>query len=246
MTGRSLLPREHGAYVQLLAPLVAAFVTFGVTPAAGLVALGACVAFCANEPLLVVLGHRGKRALANDGARARRRLFVLVPAAALAGISGLALAPEALDLAVLVAAPALVVGALAWKKRMHTLAGELVAAVAVVGASAPVAVAAGASDRVALWLWAAWSLGYAFTVVAVHRVIARHKKRATYVDALAIVAALAATGGALALGMYLALPLAGCSLVLLVAAPSAKHLRAIGFVLVAASAASVALCAALA
>ena len=66
---RSLWPREHGAYAQLAAPLLTALVIVRPTVAAALLALAACIAFLANEPLLVVLGHRGKRMREQDGRR---------------------------------------------------------------------------------------------------------------------------------------------------------------------------------
>jgi len=232
---RSLLPREHGAYAQLAAPLAGAFATFGASLAGALIALGACLAFVANEPLLVVLGHRGKRAKADDGRRAKRMLAILAPAAAITGLAGLALAPATIAVAAIVAAPACILVVLAWKRQERTLAGEVVAAVALSGAAAPVAVAAGASLHHAMWVWAAWAIGYGFTVVAVHRVIERHRKAATVVDLIAVVVAIASACVLAFASMVIALPLVACSIVLLLVAPSAKHLRAIGFVLVGAS-----------
>ena len=54
----------------------------------------------------------------------------------------------------------------------HSLWGELVAALTLPGASAPVAVAAGTPWWLAVELWMAWSLGYAAGVLAVHHVLA--------------------------------------------------------------------------
>ena len=83
---RLLLPREHGAYVQLLAPLTLSFLlTGGGNVAAALFAGAAIVAFVANEPLLVLLGHRGKRANQQSRPRAIRMLSVLVPMAVVMG-----------------------------------------------------------------------------------------------------------------------------------------------------------------
>jgi hypothetical protein len=48
-----------------------------------LLAIAAMSAFLANEPLLVVLGHRGRRAREIDGSRAARRLAATVGAAAI-------------------------------------------------------------------------------------------------------------------------------------------------------------------
>src|SRR5205085_1159824 len=112
----------------IAAPLVATLIASS-SLAGGLLAIGACCAFAANEPLLVLLGHRGKRARARDGARARRWLGGSALLAALAGGAGLWLAPAARLPAVIVAVPALLLVVLAWKRVIHTLAGELVAVV---------------------------------------------------------------------------------------------------------------------
>jgi hypothetical protein len=58
MARRSLWPREHGAYAQLGAPLATAIAMQAPTIGALALASAACLAFLANEPLLVVLGHR--------------------------------------------------------------------------------------------------------------------------------------------------------------------------------------------
>ena len=245
--GRSLWPREHGAYAQLLAPLATALALQPPTLAAGLLALAACCAFLANEPLLVVLGHRGRRMRELAGRRAAIHLAVIATAAAIAGAAGLALASrDALGVAAIVALPAAAVVALAWTRAEHSLAGELVAAVALPGAAAPVAVASGVAPTLALAVWLAWAIGYACTVVAVHRVIARHRRPATRIDRIAAIgiATIAVAAAALALSFapaLLAVPLALASAVLVVRPPRATYLRAIGVALVVASLATGAL-----
>jgi hypothetical protein len=243
---RSLWPREHGAYAQLLAPLVTSLVLLRPTLAAGSLALAASAAFLANEPLLVVLGHRGKRVREQDGPRAARRLVVLVATTAATALTGLLLAPHALVTAALVAIPAALTIVLAWRRRERSLVGEIAAATALSGASAPVLVASGASQRAALLVWAAWAVGYACTVVAVHRVIARHRAAATWRDTVALLVLAAVTTTALALlarGSLAgaAAPLALASAILAARPPRATYLRTIGVVLVFASLAAGAL-----
>jgi hypothetical protein len=240
---RSLLPREHGAYVQLAAPLLGALVTFGASLGGVLLGAAACLLFLANEPLLVVLGHRGKRMKTENAARARCRLWVLLPVATAMGIAGLAIAPATLATVALLGVAAAILVVFAWKKRERSLAGELVATIALSGVSAPVAVAAGAAMHTAAGVWMTWAIGYAFTVVAVHRVIARHRRPATIVDGLAVVGSMIAAGVLVVLGLWAALPLAACSIGLLIVVPAASHLRAIGFLLVAASVTSILLAA---
>lgn len=243
---RSLWPREHGAYAQLLAPLSTALVVSRPTPAAVLLAIAACAAFLANEPLLVVLGHRGKRLAEQDGARAARRLGGLAVAASVAGGIGLWLAPAAIGIAAIVAVPAAITIGLAWRREERTVVGEIAAAVALSGASAPVLVASGATNRAAFVLWAAWAVGFACTVIAVHRVIARNRTTASWRDAvaLAVLGAVAVTTiffVAHESSIGAAAPLALISTGLVVSPPRARHLRTIGGALVVASVASGAL-----
>jgi len=263
---RSLWPREHGAYAQLAAPLATALVLRAPGLPSILLAIAACCAFLANEPLLVVLGHRGPRLRERSGARARRRLAALGIAGAGAAAVGIALAPAAaIAIAGASALPAAGLIALAWTRAERSIGGELLAAVALPGAAAPVAVASGLPWRQAAVLWGAWAIGYACTVAAVHRVIARHRRPAAAIaspggagarsharrcgepidHALAVATAgVAIAGGALAMTAAMAaaaVPLAGAAAVLLIAPPRATHLRAIGVGLVIASLASGAL-----
>lgn len=227
---RSLLPREHGAYFQLGVPLATACLARTPTAAALALAAGATLAFLANEALLVALGHRGPRRKQLEGARATRLLGALAGAAVGLGVLGLVLAPRALAAAAIVAVPTGALVGCALRRAEHTLAGELVAAFALTGASVPVLVASGAPLTTSLELWLAWGLGFAASVLAVHRVIARHKRAATRVDtwhAVGLLAcALAAASGARPL--VLAAPLVALSALLVIAPPSAKRLRAIG------------------
>jgi hypothetical protein len=108
----------------------------------------------------------------------------------------------------------------------HTVAGVLAAAAALAGASLPVAIAGGAPTVRALDAWAAWSLGFAATVVAVHAVITSHKRRAR--PALWI-AVLGATGAAIAAAcLVAAAPLWLAAVIATIVRPPATRLRAIG------------------
>lgn len=244
MARRSLWPREHGAYFQLAIPLIAAYLLRPASLAMAALTAAAWLAFLAHEPLLVALGHRGLRMRERAGRRAGIRLAVLAPAAAVLGALGLALAPSgALAVAALVAVPAAAVVALALRRAEHTLAGELVAAVALTGAAAPVLVAGGATPGTAVAVWLGWSLGFGATVVAVHRVIARHRRPASWIDRILAVALVAATAGSAALG-WQALPLAiaasltGLAAALVAVPPAATRLRAIGVAIAIAAAVS--------
>ena len=218
--------------------MVTALLAFGASPAAVLFAIAACLAFAAHEPMLIVLGHRGARALTRDGASARRWLAILVAASVFAAGLAVLIAPAARGGVAVVAVPVALVIVLAWKRAVHTLAGEIVAATALAGASVPVAMASGAQWRDASLMWAAWAIGYAYTIVAVHRIIERNRKSWSSSDlvvaacALLGVAVLAVTGYEHA---RVALPLALAATVTIAAKPSARRLRTIGIVLVGAS-----------
>lgn len=251
MARRSLWPREHGAYFQLGIPIVAALAA--QVPVASSVALAAAawLAFLAHEPLLVLLGHRGGRLRTAEGARARRYAAVLAGGAVSVGAVALALAPPAtLPVTALALAPAAAVIALAWRRREHTLIGELVAAVALTGAAAPVAVAAGAPPAAALVSWAGWALGFGASVIAVHRVMARHKRAASSIDRVLAVGLVAGAVACVALAAQsmaavIAAPLVASSALLVIAPPSAARLRAVGVAIAVTAASSCALALAL-
>lgn len=232
---RTLLPREHGAYAQLLVPIATALLLRTPTWPSVLFAVAACAAFVANEPLLVVLGHRGRRAYDLDGQRARRRLASMVAIALVAGGLALLLSTHAAAVAAVAAAiPSLFLIALAWRRAERTLGGELVAAIALSGASVPVMAAAGFSLSTAMWLWLSWSGGFAATVVAVHRMIARHRRRESWLDRVAAVGLEIISGIAIVCGSAMA-PLLVVSTALVVAPPPATYLRKVGVLLLAGS-----------
>lgn len=242
---RSLLPREHGAYAQLAAPILAALVVRRPGLPSAMLAVAAVAAFLANEPLLVVLGHRGARLRRTEGPRATRRLVALAGAALACAAVGLSLAGVAtIQIAAVTGVPIVGLLVLAWRRGQHSIAGELVAALALPAAAAPIAVASGLDGRSAVTLWVAWSLGYAASVIAVHRVIARHRGAATRLD-LGLALILGTLGlGLVALGqeaphLVVALPLVTLATAIVLRPPRARRLRAVGVALVVASLASI-------
>ncbi|HET9622041.1 MAG TPA: hypothetical protein VFP84_11785, partial [Kofleriaceae bacterium] len=89
-------------------------------------------------------------------------------------------------------------------------------------------------------IWLAWSIGFAASIAAVHRVLARHRRPRAWPDhALAAGLAIAlVAGGVLARTTPLAvipLPLCAVSLALVVRPPSARRVRTVGVVLLAAA-----------
>jgi len=97
---RTMVPREHGAYAELLFPIAAVLLGGSPTTPTWLLATGAIATFLANEPLLVLLGQRGNRAKREESDRAKRALLVFVLVALGSGIAGLVLAPKAVQYAI--------------------------------------------------------------------------------------------------------------------------------------------------
>lgn len=242
---RSLWPREHGAYAQLATPIAAALAVRTPTWPAVLLAVAALGAFLANEPLLVVLGHRGPRMRETDGARARRRLVLLATVALICGATGLVLAPHASRLAAAaIAVPVLALIAFAYRKAQHSLGGETLAALALPSAAIPIALASNVPEESAILLGSSMAFGYAGSVVAIHRVLAR--KRVRWHDFVLLAIAVAAIAGLVLLAFEwpvtsVAIPLLLVSAALFVRPPHARRIRAIGVALVVASVVSLGL-----
>jgi hypothetical protein len=166
-----------------------------------LLVAGVVLAFLAHEPLLVVLGHRGRRVKDAVGARAAGRLAVLGALAAVCGISALLLASTAIRLAAL--APAVLaapVFPLVAARLEKTLAGELLVAAALSACAAPVALASGAPPA---WAWGAvvtWFLSFAAATLPVQATLLWARTRGAQ-ERRPLAAAGAAAIGAASLGL---------------------------------------------
>jgi len=211
-------------------------------------AAGAFAAFFAHEPLLVVLGQRGRRARVEDGPRALRRLALLGGAAILLGALGLVLAPQdARTAAVIPLSLTLGLVGLVLRKQEKTTAGEAIAATALSSAAMPVALACGASWTQAGLAWLAWSLSFLLATLGVRGVIARNKHQGRLLSNIAIVTAIAVMGATAGLwfagSLPAAVPLGVAPFAVLALAGSlmpvhTKHLRRVGWGLIAASVAT--------
>jgi hypothetical protein len=203
-----LLPREHGAWGQLAMPLATGLALGRPGAVALLLVAGVVLAFLAHEPLLVVLGQRGRRVKDAIGLRAARRLVGLGLSAAAAGGLALVLASPAVRLAALapaaLAAPVLPLVAARLEK---TIAGELLVAAALSACAAPVALASGAPPP---WAWGAvatWFLSFAAATLPVQATLLWARTRGARERRPAAAAGAAAIGlGALALAAAGLLP----------------------------------------
>ncbi|HEU4384093.1 MAG TPA: YwiC-like family protein [Anaeromyxobacteraceae bacterium] len=245
---RNLIPHEHGAYGQILMPLFTGLLLGRPGAAAFLIALAAFAGFMAYEPALVASGHRGERARAEDGRRARRWVLVLGAACFILGLAGFILAPPVAKLASLFPPGlAAMVGLLVAADLERTALGEVMVAVALSSCGLPVAIAAGAEPSAATAAWLAWVLAFAAAVVAVHVLISRG--RPTGPDRGPVAAALAVGIAAAAFGLWAAdlvpvavpvavTPMTAVSLALALFQVTPRQLKRVGWTFMGASVAT--------
>lgn len=150
-----MLPREHGAYGQLLFPLVTALSIGRPGTAAFALAAAGVAIFLTHEPLLVVTGGRGARAAREETSRAWRWLMLFGALGVACGLAGILTASWSARLALLVPS-VLAVGLLKLivNGREHTAGGEFLTAVTLSSLSMPIALAASAAP-IAAWTCAA-------------------------------------------------------------------------------------------
>lgn len=206
----------------------------------------AVVGFLAHEPLLIVLGGRGERLRSSQDASARRRLARIAGAMAAAAALFVLTAPEsAWGPALLSGVLAAVVGVLLFAGRTKTLAGELLVACAFASVHGTVAASGGAAPRAVFLPVAVWAASFAVATLSVHALKYRFKGRGpgrwtvaaapTLAAALVIVAAMALVSGH-PLGSVSASPVPKSGVVLALAflAVHPRHLKRVGWSLVAA------------
>lgn len=233
-----LLPREHGAYGQLLLPLVTGLVLWEAPHLTSyLLCLGAVGLFWAHEPLLILLGHRGSRQRRELGRRAWVLLLLLVAVALGSVLLAWQRLPSSqrmylgwpLGLGVLVL-PWL------WSKQEKTSAAELLVAVALSAWVVPVLLSKGIGLSRALALWLSFAGLFAVAVLAVRGLL--HKISLGWSLGAALLTLLGAVlgGEAERLPKDLAWPLVPTLLLALglsLARPGPQRLRQIGWLIVA-------------
>ena len=154
---RSLWPREHGASVELLAPLLVSLLFLRPSLASVAYAVAACAAFLAHEPLLVMLGRRGARTREALRTRAPRYLLVNGTLAVLGLGTGIACSGQAARLVLAVPLSlALLVGWLVLRNLEKKLGSELIIGATLTSFSLPVLVASGLPSSSAALLSLGW------------------------------------------------------------------------------------------
>jgi hypothetical protein len=238
-----LLPREHGAYGQLLFPLAAALMVGHPSGGAWLLAGAALGAFLAHEALLVVLGQRGARASREQAREARQSLALFGGFALVTGIVSLSVLPASVWPSL--AAPllfALLTGVAVVTHRERTTIGEIVVGVALASVCVPVARAGEVGEVAIRTLFLVFSTVFVVATLGVRAMIGRVTKRpgsphpgvaigATLV-LLASLSALALRGVVAARAPVTALPVVLVAIMLVMRPPQPKHLRIVGWTLV--------------
>jgi len=221
----------------LVFPLLSVLV-FAPAASSVLLTFALVSAFLAHEPLLVLLGRRGPRALRSLGPAARRRLIFLALGAAGLGATGLWLAPVALRFVAWPLGLAAVVGVLMATGREKTVAGELWVSAAFASACLPLGVAGGVTSASMLWVAGIWFATFALEALAVKATLSRLKGKrpgllfaAAALPTLALL--LAAALGSLGFPIAWALaPACVASFVLAWVHVHPRKLRAVGWALV--------------
>ena len=249
---RKMVPREHGAYAELLFPIVTVFLGGSPTTSTWLLAIGAIAAFLANEPLLVLFGQRGTRTKREESDRAKRALLIFALVALGTGVAGLVLAPMVVQYAVGVP---LVLGAglvmLAIQGLERSMVGEGLAAATLSSIAIPLGLSAGLDLTSTLAVALIWLVTSLLGTAVVRLTVARTKAktdeelaRVRFKRALLVLVSVAviAVGVAAPYGsrvslwvLAAAVPVAVVVLVMAAVQPTARRLRLMGWSLVAAN-----------
>jgi len=249
---RKMVPREHGAYAELLFPIVTVLLGGSPTTSTWLLAIGAIACFLANEPLLVLFGQRGTRTKREESERAKRALLVFALVALGTGIAGLLLAAPVVQYAVgvpLLLGVALVMLAIQGLER--SMVGEALAASTLSSIAVPLGLSAGLDLTLTLAVALIWLVTSLLGTAVVRLTVARTKaksdeelacvrfKRALLIlVSLAVIAVGVAAPYGSRVGLWIlaaAVPVAVVVLVMAVLQPTARRLRLMGWSLVAAN-----------
>jgi len=239
----ALLPREHGAYVQLGLALTCGLILGQGQFQAWSQTLLTVALFLASAPALFLVGTRGTTVPPQTMTRALKLLAVFALLALLLAV--LAWREASLFQARSLLVPTLlaaVLGGLALAKRAHTTLGELVAAWALSSSAYPVATLGGAENREAVALTLALAAVHTLGTAIVRAFLESLKRRGRpwprvippVLGGLLAGLALAAGQTALALALVPGTVLAAS---LLVHPPAPRHMKRLGWMLTAASAA---------
>lgn len=242
MVPARLHPKEHGAYAIVGIPLLVALAIGGLNPVAVLTAVATIAGFIANEPLMILRGRRGERArVATPSAFLVLNLLLLT--VVVCGGCAFWLGDQSIRAALLAtlvfAAAGFALSAFGWQR---TLTAQLTGIVGLTLPSAIVLLAGGIEIASVVQFTMAWIVGRIATTIAVRSVVALQKASTHHHvpvinDILLLLASIATVGGA-SIGVHeflLVTPLIASAVYLRLQPPAIRHMRRIGFALLAAN-----------
>ena len=168
---RSMMPREHGAYAELLFPLMTGLALGRPGVAAFGFALAAVLFFLLHEPVAVIMGARGAYAREEWGARARQRVAWLALGGVMAG--GIAVYSSTRDARLISLVPvacALTLVPFVIRRSVKTLPAEILVVATLSSLLLPVAVAGAVSWWVAWVACGVWFISFVLGTFAVHAI----------------------------------------------------------------------------
>ncbi len=245
-----LLPREHGAYAEVVFPVLTGLTLGSTSPAAICFAIAAVAFFLAHEPIAVIMGRRGGRAMVAWGGKARGRIVSLASLGTTCGIAAMVFASREGRLAAL--AP-LVGGAILLPAflsgRLKTLAAEILVIAALSSMVLPMAVSNGVERPMAWTAAGVWFVVFSLGTLGVHVIKAKAKKTTDggwtivvtpLLGTATVLASLWTAGtGALPLPVALALVLGGAAAIGFSVIPiHPRRLKTVGWTLVTANVAT--------
>ena len=234
-------PKEHGAYAILFVPLTASLIISGITIAGACVAISATCGFLANEPLLIAMGHRGDRAR-RESVGAGYRLIALLSLSVFTGMVAMILLGTDARIALLACLFAAGVGFMQSIRGNHrTHFAQMLGVVGLTLPCVPILLAGDLAVAESFGIWGTFLVGFLATTSAVHGVIAAQKKQNRLGQWFTLISLSLLVMITLAVAdtpVIAAFPMLVMSWYLVVFPPPAKHLRRVGWSLVAGTVAS--------
>lgn len=242
----SLLPREHGVYAEVGFPLSTALMLENLTTTGVLLTIAIVAAFLLHEPMIVLLGRRGRRTKTRLKQHAKERAAILGTVASVCGAVGLWTAGDETRMSIVALLPGLVgIAILVAVKRERTLFGESFIALILAYVSVPVGLSCGVPVSVILISATVWAAAFLIGTTTVHAILARSKRGNMVVAVLVAVIALlwmVSATVAVALGQpwwaFAVAPTALVSVSVIFLNISPKRLRVVGWALVLANVAT--------
>jgi hypothetical protein len=247
----SFFPKEHGAYGQMIFPLVTSMVVSGAT-AGSLLFAGAIVSgFLVHEPLLVLLGFRGPRARREAGSAALWWVVILTAVLIVMGASAVRwMEPRDRIAVILPLVPAVYLFVAAASGKGKSIGAEVAVAIAFSLTAIPLSLLGEVPAVSGVMVALAFATNFVLATLAIRVVIAKVRgggnpalvvtmRRSVYTLAILIpiAAALAVLRGVIpSLPLVALAPGIVVSLWIAITAPPPAKLRTVGWALVTTSA----------